>query len=326
MKQIPCCLYPTTVAFIDDDLLFLQNISAERDFKNLPYVNFSDPNLALKHINEDQYIKSFLAREVEYTDKYGYGEESLNRYIGEIIKQIFNADRYKQISVAVIDYAMPAMDGLEVCRAIDNKYVKKILLTGVADENLAISAFNEGLIYQFIRKHDPDYHQKLNKAIEDAQNAYFCEVFQVMLKAFEYLAGASALLDPTFIEYFNKLLIDNNIKEYYLVEPTGTFFMVDEANKSKSLFVMTEDMLDTFLPDEPTKYLDEENFKMLQERELMFCFYEPFYEQPFDSEKNEVWQPYLKKPEIIKGKQDYFTYYGDNLIKLPQEKIKFYKA
>ncbi len=75
------------------------------------------------------------------------------------------AARFAFTQVAVVDYAMPAMSGLRVLDALTRWPGARILLTGRADEELAVSAFNRGLIDQFIPKQSPDIRRRLTDAI-----------------------------------------------------------------------------------------------------------------------------------------------------------------
>ena len=74
--------------------------------------------------------------------------------------------RFALAEVCVVDYAMPAMSGLQVLGELAQWHGSRILLTGRADEQLAVSAFNRGLINQFISKQSPDIRTRLTGAIE----------------------------------------------------------------------------------------------------------------------------------------------------------------
>lgn len=74
--------------------------------------------------------------------------------------------RFALTRVCVVDYSMPAMSGLRVLGELTAWSGSRILLTGRADEQLAVSAFNRGLIDQFIPKQSPDIRQHLVNAIE----------------------------------------------------------------------------------------------------------------------------------------------------------------
>jgi len=74
--------------------------------------------------------------------------------------------RFTLTQVCVVDYSMPAMSGLTVLDSLTRWSGSRILLTGRADEQLAVSAFNGGLIQQFIPKQSPDLRQRLTDAIQ----------------------------------------------------------------------------------------------------------------------------------------------------------------
>ena len=80
------------------------------------------------------------------------------------------AARFAHVQVAVVDYAMPAMSGLRVLGELQEWPGSRILLTGRADEQLAVSAFNRGLIHQFVPKQSPDIRLRLTNAIENLRH------------------------------------------------------------------------------------------------------------------------------------------------------------
>ncbi|MGA0570293.1 response regulator [Variovorax sp. VNK109] len=74
--------------------------------------------------------------------------------------------RYDLTRVLVVDYSMPAMDGLQVLDGIVDWPGSRVLLTGQADEQIAVNAFNRGLIDQFIAKQMPDISRRLVEAVQ----------------------------------------------------------------------------------------------------------------------------------------------------------------
>ena len=63
-----------------------------------------------------------------------------------IHKVIYDSKRFAMKTVVVVDYSMPNMNGLEVCKALEDLPLKFIMLTGKAEPETAIEAFNDGLI------------------------------------------------------------------------------------------------------------------------------------------------------------------------------------
>ncbi|MES2188852.1 MAG: response regulator [Pseudomonadota bacterium] len=75
--------------------------------------------------------------------------------------------RFGLTQVCVVDYSMPAMSGLRVLGELTGWPGSRVLLTGRADEQLAVSAFNRGLIEQFIPKQAPEIRLRLIEAIQN---------------------------------------------------------------------------------------------------------------------------------------------------------------
>ena len=75
--------------------------------------------------------------------------------------------RFGLTRVCVVDYAMPAMSGLQVLSELTNWSGSRVLLTGRVEEQLAVSAFNRGLIERFIPKQSPEIRQRLTGAIQE---------------------------------------------------------------------------------------------------------------------------------------------------------------
>lgn len=75
-------------------------------------------------------------------------------------------ERFNLSRVCVFDYAMPGMDGLQALGELTDWPGGRVLLTGQADEHIAVSAFNRGLIDQFIAKQTPDISQHLIAVVQ----------------------------------------------------------------------------------------------------------------------------------------------------------------
>jgi CheY-like chemotaxis protein len=76
-------------------------------------------------------------------------------------------ERFALTQVCVVDYAMPAMSGLRVLSELTGWTGSRVLLTGRVDEQLAVSAFNRGLINQFIPKQSPEIRLRLTSSIQE---------------------------------------------------------------------------------------------------------------------------------------------------------------
>lgn len=88
-----------------------------------------------------------------------------------LIPQVLNywanhTERFGLTKVCVFDYAMPGMDGLQALGELMDWPGGRVLLTGQADEHVAVSAFNRGMIDQFIAKQTVDISQHLIAVIQ----------------------------------------------------------------------------------------------------------------------------------------------------------------
>jgi CheY-like chemotaxis protein len=81
------------------------------------------------------------------------------------------SQRYSLPSIAVVDYAMPAANGLKVLEASPPWPPYRVLLTGKADEHTAVLAFNDGLIDRYVTKQSPDLVQQLVNVLRQYYNA-----------------------------------------------------------------------------------------------------------------------------------------------------------
>ena len=222
--------YPTTVVFVDDDRAFLENltIGLEGDFAS---VIFDQPADALAFIEAGPKVRSHdmvLAAHPEVPD--GVDRALTDRMVtvelSKIPELVYQPKRFEELSVVVVDYAMPGLNGLEFCERLGNAPVRKILLTGKADEKTAVQAFNAGIIDRFIVKSDPKALTLVSDNAKALQASRFEESAEVIVRAL----GAAApgfLKDRRFAELFAELGRRTNAVEYYLAADAPGMLLVD---------------------------------------------------------------------------------------------------
>ncbi|CAN5230835.1 response regulator [soil metagenome] len=129
--------------------------------------------------------------------------------------------RFAFAQVAVVDYAMPAMSGLRVLGELTQWPGSRILLTGRADEQLAVSAFNRGLINQFIPKQSPDLRLRVTGAVQDLRH-HPDERQQQLWRATLSPRQHALLCDPVISEALESLLRRQGWIEHIVIgEPFG---------------------------------------------------------------------------------------------------------
>ncbi len=241
-----CCYFPSTVMLVDDSQSFLTNLSFELDPK-LVYELHDDPSAALDYLTNDYQASCVFQRSLSTNaDIGGYGfsnQHTVDVNIDEILIELYNPERFKEVSVIIIDYAMPRLSGLALCEALKDSPIKKIMLTGQADQTVAVEAFNAGIIDKFIMKDDPNLGYTINTAIAELQQRYFAERSIPIIRTLTSEMN-SCLNDPLFIDFFYRYCKEQHITEYYLIENSGSFLLVDQDNQISYLIVKNDDDLE----------------------------------------------------------------------------------
>ncbi|AZL16102.1 response regulator transcription factor [Rickettsiales endosymbiont of Stachyamoeba lipophora] len=273
MNILPICYFPTTVVLIDDNKIFLSNLNMALD-SDRKYLTYSNAIEALKFCKESYHPDNFTKRFAEEIYGEGYQSRAINFNISDLYKEIYNPNRFAQISCVIVDYDMPGVNGLEICAAITDPNIKKILLTGAADEHLAVKAFNQGLISHFISKTDIDAINKVNQAIIEAEKSYFNSLSSMVANLIISDNPYTVLADSAFRELFYNIIKKHNIVEHYLFEEYGCFLMVDKDGNCYRLFIYPEaDIEEIAIEEEKKGILDKATINELKNKKLMLCFH-----------------------------------------------------
>lgn len=233
-SKIPLCFYPTQIVFVDDDREFLTTLSMVF-CKQFNVKLFDDTNLALNYINEHQRANHLLEKN-EKTKLEGDSEVWVKQVLTRQNLKRFDELRAREVSVVVVDYSMPTMNGIEFCENIKNSSIKKILLTGHATSTDAVKAFNNNTIHYYLRKNDDNMLQELEATILQLQHAYFNELSS-SIKAEAIDSGTPFFADPQLARYFQTACESIGVTEYYyLTNPSR--FALRTNNQDKFLCVI----------------------------------------------------------------------------------------
>ena len=295
-KHLSCCYFPTTVVLVDDDEQFLKGLGLKLP-EGLSYKPYSDGKEAIHYLNKE-YRPDPFTRRFEIAD-----DESLSDHLAIdvdmrlIRNEIYRANRFSEISVLVVDYAMPGLNGVDFCRQLNNPYVQTMMLTGEADQNLAVKAFNEGIINKFIIKSDQDLVQTVKGIISELQEQYFNKLSSNILDRLFELDMIRNLYDPTFINYFKTICEKNNIIEYYLTDSDGGFLLLDENAKPSWLAVKDSQAMQKFYDIAHSAGAPEAILSALSEHKKVPYF---FSDEDLDTPPTE-WGPYLHPAKTLTG-------------------------
>ncbi len=178
MLTMPLIAYPTTILWVDDDALFLQSVS--RAFNQYYQIKtYPSPIQAVQFFQNyrAQLSSSFFLSGCNQLEEYYLSNHlPVDIDLKAIAALHTNQQRLNDIAVMIVDYDMPDMTGIELCRKLQSVPIKKILLTGQTDHAEAVNAFNEGIIHCFIRKDDPQLSNNLLLYINNLTRQYFNEI------------------------------------------------------------------------------------------------------------------------------------------------------
>jgi CheY-like chemotaxis protein len=155
---------PGIISFLDDDADFLE-LLGEVMPADWSLRLFDEPTSLMESMQADnQVFADETWQHQSILEKTKGGESAIAQVL-----QYWRSDgiqRYSTTRVFVVDYSMPALTGLEVLERLEQWPGARLLLTGQADEMLAVTAFNKGLIHQFIPKQTKDLARRLIETIQ----------------------------------------------------------------------------------------------------------------------------------------------------------------
>lgn len=158
---------PGTILLLDDDAAFLEMMALVLPTR-WPVRLLLRPAECIAQLNRQSTLRDAEHwRQQEMVDRW----RKIRMPLLPQILDYWSAQslRFSIVKSVVIDYSMPAMDGLQVLQALQDWPGLRVLLTGRADDQLAVNAFNRGLINQFIPKQASDMMNQLLANLHNAQ-------------------------------------------------------------------------------------------------------------------------------------------------------------
>lgn len=327
-KVISACYYPTRIILIDDNEPFLQNIETQLNIENITCSSFNTPSDFVKYFNEEYNIHPFSKTSFLWLEENDFDHRTIDINIREIYKTLFNNERFGEISIAISDYAMPDMNGLELFANLKEDYpLKRILLTAEADEKLAVQAFNDGLIDAFIRKDMQDFSKTLITTIYNLQSKYFNNLSHFIMTCLtQDPSNTSCLNDSIFVSFFEAL--SKKYTEYYLLDEFGSYLLMDFEGKPTWLAVKTEEEAESnyeIAKDfSETASVSPDLLETLRNRDKIIFL-------PPDINQNTIlpsqWPKHAYPAKKIKGKKTYYYALIEDVCfsKQPDKRIVSYR-
>jgi CheY-like chemotaxis protein len=154
---------PGTVVFLDDDPDYLEMLALVLP-RHWHLKLFLRPTDCIAHLlQEPPFWEADAWNQQQLIGLWREGKPLIPQVLAYWSRY---TERYALSRVCVVDFSMPGMDGLQVLAELGDWPGARVLLTGQADEQVAVRAFNRGLIDQFIPKQTQDISRRLIEAVE----------------------------------------------------------------------------------------------------------------------------------------------------------------
>ena len=318
--MIPCCFHPTRVVVVDDNEEFLKGLYRNLSDEHSSYQYYKNPQKALDYLNDIYQPNPFPNRYIKSIDEEEWEHRLLDINIVDTHHDVYRPERFDEISVIVVDHSMPGISGLRLCQQIKDTNIQKILLTGVADEHIAVQAFNEGIINHYIRKQDIDMVEQLHNAIENAQWRYFNLLSKVAIKAITAdKSTISPLVDPSFQSQFRRLMKRNSFKEAYLCESMGSYLFLKEDGACHGLVVNNHEQLELCWESGEARNVDHLLIEQLKNKEKILCYYN---REGALEPSPESWENHLYPIQILQGAQETYYYaFAPNIFDIDHSRV-----
>jgi CheY-like chemotaxis protein len=154
---------PGTIVFLDDDSDYLEMLALVMPRQWHVRLFLRPAECIARLLQEPPFWEADAWAQQQLVDLWRDGKPLVPQILAYWSRA---TERYALARVCVVDFSMPGMDGLQALAALGEWPGARVLLTGQADEQVAVRAFNRGLIDQFIPKQTPDISRRLVEAVE----------------------------------------------------------------------------------------------------------------------------------------------------------------
>jgi CheY-like chemotaxis protein len=229
---LPPFFYPTRVLHVDDHADYLSQLPLITP-ADTELVGFTSPRAAQQALQQSLERDS-TARAFNFVDFNGNASE----LAGSIHRIIYDGSRFADCSVVIADLTMPEMDGIEFLRGLAPTAVGRILLSGRQATELALNAFNQGMIEGFLDKGHAHLAEQLAGMIGALRWRYFMRTHALLIEQltrvqFPYLR------DPVFVEALKHRLVRIDAVEMYVCTDPGGLLFLDSRGAGAFVVVQT---------------------------------------------------------------------------------------
>lgn len=239
--------FKSKVILVDDNKSFLDGLSFKLS-ENHSVDIYCNPFNAIDEIISN-YNNSILNKATNFLVELEQEENDENYYAVDYSKitglaEVSNKNQI--ISVVIVDYSMPLINGIEFCKKIAHIPVLKIMLTGHADFTFAVDAFNKGIIDRFLVKDTPLMIDEIKHGISLMQKRFFEKYSFPLLNCFSI--NKQALVTSTeYMTHLQEVMNQFNPIEFYILDVLGSYLIVAEDGTRYYFAVMLDYQLNEYI-------------------------------------------------------------------------------
>ncbi len=209
--------FPGCVAILDDDLAYLESLAlAMTGDRQMAF--YSRQQACIERLQAERMAWYVLVQQRHgWINHWRAGRPLLAKILAD---SVATKPHHGLVKVLVVDYAMPGKNGLQVLQDLPSLTADRILLTGQADTQIAVAAFNSHLIEQYIPKQSDNVGQRIAKSVDEM-------LLNVDIKKFDFWQAIfsaeqfSVLNQLSFDDQLHKLLKTRWVEYVVLSEPFG---------------------------------------------------------------------------------------------------------
>lgn len=241
-----CFSFKSRIILIDDNESFLNNLSFKLT-DNYLVETYSDPHQALDDIVSN-YHGNLISTSHNFLSEIENEDDEICYFVDfpKIIDLSKNSHRTNTISVVIVDYSMPQMDGIEFCKKLAHLPILKIMLTGHADFRLAIDAFNNGIIDRFLVKDTQFMFEEIVNGIDVMEKLFFEKLSYPLLTCFSS-KKETPVVSKEYTNHFKRVINELNAIEFYILNPLGSYLLISENGEKYYFIVLLDSQLDEYI-------------------------------------------------------------------------------
>jgi len=261
--------FPTTHVLIDNEVNYLRGLSTILPLHNKIFRYFSDAQEALTWINDKSFEDEKNGVPLACFDK-DFSSDFSQMCVEKLHKSVYSEKRFTGISAVLVDYDMPGLNGIELCRSIKNPHTQKILLTGFLGEREARHALNKGWIDMFLPKGE-DSAQKISELISDADSNYFKNSNCILSAMIVSDMRKRILASNRFMKFFKDVYTSSSSVEFHMLSPNGDYLFVDAKGMTTGFSVQDVNRREEHLELARELSVSGDILTQLETGQVLFC-------------------------------------------------------